>query len=114
MQNSWRIKMWRGTFVRRLAIAWAVGVVAAVSTAPVTPVGATAGGASDAVNVYVTGSPLSNIAMQPLGVSPAFAPTITDYVVRCQPGINDILLSLEAVSAGSITVSGSSGPTLRL
>src|SRR5712691_5723915 len=73
------------------------------------PQDAHAGGGVDAVTVQVTGNALSNITSRPLPLSPTFAPTITDYVWRCQSGINTIQLTLAAVSGGTITVGGKTG-----
>jgi hypothetical protein len=74
---------------------------------------ANAGGSSeDDVTLVVTGSPLSSITSSPVKLSPVFAETITDYVWRCQSGINQLQLTLTAVSGGTITLDGSTGPTL--
>src|SRR5205807_4269207 len=45
---------------------------------------------------------------------PTFAPTITDYVWRCQSGINTLQLTLAAVSGGTITVAGMRGGSLTI
>ena len=72
--------------------------------------GAYAGGNRDAVTVQVTGSPLSNITSSPLGLTPIFANAITDYVWRCQSGTNRIQVTFTAISGGTITVDGNTGP----
>jgi hypothetical protein len=71
-----------------------------------------AAGSSDDVTLLVAGSPLSSITSTPLRLSPVFAGTITDYVWRCQSGINKLQLTLSAISGGTITVDGSTGPTV--
>ena len=71
-----------------------------------------AGGGDDAVTIKVTGGPLNEITSSPLSLSPAFAQTITDYVWRCQSGTNKIEIRITAVSGGTITVDGNTGPTL--
>ena len=71
---------------------------------------ARAGRSVDALNVAVVGSPLSDVKSNPLSLSPSFDPTITDYVWRCKSGINRIQLTLTAISGGTITVDGSTGP----
>ena len=73
---------------------------------------ARAGGSIDALNVEVADSPLGDVESSPLSLSPSFDPTITDYVWRCKSGINRIQLTLTAISGGTITVDGSTGPTL--
>jgi hypothetical protein len=69
-----------------------------------------AGGSGDAVTVQVTGSPLSNIRSSPLSLTPVFANAITDYVWRCQSGTNKIQVTFTAISGGTITVDGNTGP----
>jgi hypothetical protein len=69
-------------------------------------------GSDDAVTDQVTGSPLSNVTSSPLSLSPAFAPTITDYVWRCGSGTNRIDIRFAAISGGTITIDGSTGSTL--
>jgi len=71
-----------------------------------------AGGGVEAVTVTVTGAPLSIVTSSPLSLSPTFAPTITDYVLRCQSGINTVQLTLAAAPGGAISVGGTIGGTV--
>src|SRR5438132_5999380 len=73
-----------------------------------------AGGGSDALAVQVTGSPLGGITSSPISISPSFASNITDYVWRCQPGINTIQLTLSAVASRTISVGGTTGSSVTL
>jgi arylsulfotransferase ASST/IPT/TIG domain-containing protein len=73
-----------------------------------------AGGSSNAETVKVVGSPLGEITSSPLALSPAFEPTVTDYVWRCQSTTNTIQLSLAATSGRTIAVGGTSGATVVL
>jgi len=75
---------------------------------------ARAGGSADAVAVQVSGSALGNLSSSPLGLSPNFAQSITDYVWRCQSGINRIQLTLTAASSGMLSVEGRSGRIVTL
>jgi hypothetical protein len=75
---------------------------------------ASAGGSSNAETIKVVGSSLGGITSSPLVLSPAFDPSITDYVWRCQSGTNTIQLTLTATSGGRITVGGTSGATVVL
>src|SRR4029077_561435 len=50
--------------------------------------------------------PLASIATSGLTLTPAFAPGITDYVLRCQPGTNQIVVTLTATAGGHINVTG--------
>src|SRR5438067_11836640 len=76
------------------------------------PQEAHAGGRAEGLAVQVTGSPLGGITSSPISISPSFAPNITDYVWRCQPGINTIQLTLTAVPGAVIATGGRSGNTL--
>ena len=51
------------------------------------------------VTLQVTGTALGNVTSSPLALSPSFAGSTTDYVLRCQSGINTIQLTLNAVSS---------------
>jgi len=68
----------------------------------------------DAVMVQVTGGALSNLTSSPMAIAPAFAGTTTDYVLRCQAGINTIQLTLSPVSGSVITIGGRSGRSIPL
>src|ERR1700730_16558619 len=100
--------------MRRVAVCALVSLLAWGLTSLGAPSEAHAGGSVDALTVQVTGAPLSNITSSALSLSPSFAPTITDYVWRCQMGINTIQLTLTAVSGGVITVGGISGRSVSL
>ena len=73
-----------------------------------------AGGNSNAETIRVVGSSLGQITSSPLALSPAFDPSITDYVWRCQPTTNPIQLTLAAPTGRTISVGGTSGPTVVL
>jgi Arylsulfotransferase (ASST) len=73
-----------------------------------------AGGSSKAETVKVVGSSLGEITSSPLALSPAFDPSITDYVWRCQSTANTIQLTLGAISGRTITVGPTSGATVVL
>lgn len=73
-----------------------------------------AGGGPDAVAIQVSGTSLAEVSVQPLSLSPAYSPVITDYVLRCQPGSNTIQLTLNARPGGAITVGGVTGRTVTL
>jgi Arylsulfotransferase (ASST) len=75
---------------------------------------AQAGGGLEAVTVQVLGGPIGNITTSPLGLSPAFAQTTTDYVLRCHSGINTIQLTLSAASAGKIAVGKNRGSSITI
>jgi hypothetical protein len=70
------------------------------------------GGASKAITVDVTGSPLSDMSSSSLPLTPAFSPTDTDYVWYCAAGKNKITLSL--ASTGTISVGSRTGPTISI
>ncbi len=64
-----------------------------------------------AIILPVTGSALQSIQTSPLSLSPAFSPTVTDYVFSCQSGLNSISLSLSA-QFGSLNLFGTTGSTV--
>jgi len=100
--------------VRRLGICTILAFLAASLVSLGVSTEARAGGSADTVNVQVTGNALSDITSSPLGLAPNFAQSITDYVWRCQSGINTIQLTLSAVSGGTITVGGRRGSTVTI
>jgi hypothetical protein len=69
---------------------------------------------NDEVDVPVGGSPLSGITTTPLTLIPDFAASIHDYVLRCQPGVNRITITLTATAGGSIQVAYQSGGTVTI
>lgn len=98
--------------MKRAAL-WTVLVVVLAGFFGLQPVGqARAADSIGSLTLEITGSPLSNLAASPLQVSQGFAITITDYVLRCQPGINTIELTLSAVTGGTITLGQRSGSSL--
>jgi hypothetical protein len=82
------------------------GLIATPSTAA-----AQAHISTNPLTIDVTGSSLANIVTSPLVLTPAFDPAITDYVLRCQTGINALHASLYA-AGGSIGALGSHGATI--
>jgi hypothetical protein len=90
-------------------IAIALGASAAPAFKPATAGAAVPG---DQVGVTVTGSPLSSISTSPLILSPAFSNTTHDYVLRCQPGLNALTMTLGATTGGSIRVANQAGTTV--
>lgn len=68
---------------------------------------------TNSVNVDVIGSSLGNIVTSPLTLTPAFDPTITDYVVRCQAGTNVLDATLFAVG-GTISAQRSRGASVNI
>lgn len=61
--------------------------------------------------VSVTGNPLGNVTTAPSALSPAFSPSIHDYVVPCQAAANGIAFTMTAAS-GTIGVNGNVGSTV--
>lgn len=101
-----------GAIVKRLAAYAVLALLPAGFAVVPTTSEARAGGSTDALNVEVADSPLGDVESSPLSLSPSFAETITDYVWHCQSGINKIQLTLTAIPGGTITIDGSTGPTL--
>jgi hypothetical protein len=94
----------------------ALGLTAAPGTAQATtgskasgsPVAA--GGAKHAIEIDVSGSPLTGIASSPLALSPTFTTADTDYVWYCAADSNQ--LSVDLSSKGTITVGSQTGADL--
>jgi hypothetical protein len=61
--------------------------------------------------IEVTGSSLAGLVTSPVALTPAFDPSITDYVLRCQPGINTIHATLLGAN-GIINALGSHGRSI--
>jgi hypothetical protein len=102
----------QGSLARRSAVLSAMTFLA-VSAVLVT--GATQAGAEDKPDqgtVKVEGGLLAGITTSPLALTPAFSPTITDYVLRCQAGSNTLQFSLNARPGGKIKVGHSGGTTV--
>ena len=83
-------------------------ILVSLMTAPSRP--ALAVGPEDHVPVEVTGA-LSDITSSP-SLTPAFAASVHDYAIRCQPGVNHVDLTL--TGAASITVGQRSGRTVNV
>ncbi len=54
--------------------------------------------------IKVEGGLLGGITTSPLTLTPAFSPTITDYVLRCQSGVNTVQFTLSARFGSRIKV----------
>jgi hypothetical protein len=108
-----RLLSWVRLGLARGIARWSAAALLAVSIAA-TPTPAAAADANLPANtptIVVTGSSLANIVMSPLALTPAFDPAITDYVLRCQPGVNTVHASLVA-DGGTITAQGNHGASL--
>jgi hypothetical protein len=92
----------------RLPTAFAVVAVLAA----LTPADAHQAVAADPVTLQVEGAPLGEIATSGLELTPAFSPGITDYTLRCRPGVNTVGLTLAGASGAAIQVGGLSGARL--
>ena len=102
---------YRSTLIRRLAVWSAPALVAAsLATAP-SPAAAQAKVQANTVTIDVAGSSLAGITTSPLSLTPAFDPTITDYVLRCQAGTNTIHATLVA-AGGTIRSLGIRGASV--
>jgi hypothetical protein len=89
--------------VRRLA-GWLVpGVISALL--PVVGTTLTAHATVSSLTVSAQGAPISSIATSALALTPTFAPDITDYVLRCVAGTNNVQVTL-ASSPGKMWING--------
>ena len=70
------------------------------------------GGDSDAIEITVSGSAISDITSTPTVLTPSFSPVDTDYVWYCSEGTNQ--LSLQVSSTGTITSDGQTGSQLSI
>jgi hypothetical protein len=106
-----RYPQWR-TFIRRSALLASLVLTASwllvAGGFPSAQVAAAAGSA-DVVRLQVEGSPVSDIATSAPTLTPAFAETAKDYVLRCQVGVNSITVTLAASAGGTIQVGSQSG-----
>jgi hypothetical protein len=91
---------------RRLPIALAVVAVLAA----LNPADAHQAVAAGPVTLQVEGAPLGDISTSGLELTPTFSPGITDYTLRCRPGVNTVGITLAGASGGSIRVGPLSGP----
>jgi len=96
---------------QRLLLLAALAMTAAAFSAPLSIRPARADVPADQVGIPVAGSALSGLTTVPYSLAPAFSPSIHDYVVRCQPGVNPITLNLTAAPGGSVQVGYQNGPT---
>jgi hypothetical protein len=90
---------------RHLALATAPVVLLAGGAAFSTPIQAEAKVFPTADVIRVEG-PIGTLSTTGLTLTPAFAPKITDYVLRCQSGVNSVTVTLGAASGGSLNVLG--------
>src|SRR5205823_448972 len=97
---------------RALAFGAAPAILATAFAAVTSPLDAIAKVVSGPALVRVEG-PLANISSSGLALTPAFAPNITDYVLRCQAGVNLVQVTLTA-SNGKINVAGNAANTVVL
>jgi hypothetical protein len=63
---------------------------------------------ADPVTLHVQGS-LASITTSGPALTPSFAPSTTDYVLRCQAGANPISVNFEASAGGTIQLGTQSG-----
>jgi len=96
---------------QRLLLLAALAITAAAFSAPLSIRPARADVPADQVGIPVAGSALSGLTTSPYSLAPAFSPSIHDYVLRCQPGVNPLTLNLTAAPGGSIQVGYQNGPT---
>src|SRR5438128_1017986 len=109
----WEIEGRGGDYLVRRLATWAFLSLMAGSFASIgVPREAHAAAGVDAVTVQVTGGALSDMTSSPPAISPTFAGTTTDYVLRCQAGINTIQLTLHALSGSVISIGGHSGNSI--
>lgn len=102
------------TVGRRVAVSAVLALLVASVVVMAPPMGALAKSNANEVTIDVKGHPLSTITTSPLSLTPAFDPTITDYVLRCQSGINTIQVTLNALRGGSTNVEGNRGSTVTI
>jgi hypothetical protein len=104
----------RPTLTRRLAL-WAAAALLAACFAvvPVSAMAAQVKAATNPLTVDVTGSSLARIVTSPLALTPAFDPAITDYVIRCQTGMNTVHATLSA-AGGTINALGGHGASVEI
>ena len=86
-------------------------VVAFGATSGAVAVGAASGTGN--LTVKVEGR-LASVVACPLTLTPAFDPSITDYVLRCAGGNNTIQVTFNAVRGGSINVNGNRRGAIRI
>lgn len=99
--------------MRRLGIYTVVVLIGAgVAFTAGTTSGVAAVSTAANASVQVSGSPLSDITAGPLTLTPAFAPTITDYVLRCQAGANSVRVTFTSIAGGTINVGSRTGASV--
>jgi hypothetical protein len=107
------VPRYRLRLTKRLALWSATALVAASLAAAQTPAAAQMQVPANTVTVDVSGSSLANMTSIPLSLTPAFDPAITDYVLRCQTGINAVRVTLFADGA-TIRVLGLRGASVAI
>ena len=65
-------------------------------------------------SIRIDGGPIGTITSSPLALTPAFDPSITDYVWRCQSGTNTINLLIGAAPGRTIKIGQRSGSSLQV
>lgn len=93
----------------RIAVA-GIAVQALVLALMQAPTHARAAVAGNPVTIPVIGGSLTNVTAQPLSLTPAFNPSVFDYALRCEAGVNSLQLTL--TSSSVITVAGQLATTV--
>ncbi len=102
-----------GALARRLAF-WCVATLLVVAFgASSGPLVVQAAPATGNPTIKVEG-PLASVVASPLSLTPAFDPSITDYVLRCAAGTNTIQLKLSASLGARVNVTGTNGSSIVL
>jgi hypothetical protein len=88
------------------------GIAGATTTEPAVSPTASPGGDNNAIEITVTGSPISDITSTPIRQSPSFTPADSDYVWYCSQGTNN--LNIELSSTGTISSGDQNGSNLSI
>jgi hypothetical protein len=89
-------------FMSALTAALALGAASlATATASAATTSATTT-ASAATASAATANPLASLTTSPKGLHPDFSPSIHDYVLRCDQGINHLKIAMSAVAGGTV------------
>jgi len=94
---------------RRLA--WLTAAAFAAVTLAGLPTTTEAKASTSNARIKVEG-PLADISTSSLQLTPKFDPSFTDYVLRCQPGINRVVVTMDAPSGDIIQVNRNRGRKL--
>src|SRR3989449_10545752 len=84
-------------------------IALSVVVGTIAPGAARSTGSGDPVTIQVQGSPLANITTSGPALTPAFSPSTTDYVLRCQAGANPISITFTAPPGGAVRIGLQSG-----